>query len=35
VAKNRFSMPDSIVYRKGQGYAELAKFWAEEKAEAA
>lgn len=27
VAKNRFGMPDSITYRKGQGFAELAKFW--------
>jgi hypothetical protein len=27
VAKNRFSMPDAITYRKGKGYAELAKFF--------
>lgn len=27
VAKNRFSMPDSITYRKGGGYEELAKFF--------
>ncbi|RUM98996.1 ATP-binding protein [Pseudaminobacter arsenicus] len=27
VAKNRFGMPDSITYRKGQGFTELAKFW--------
>ncbi|MBZ9888091.1 ATP-binding protein [Mesorhizobium sp. BR1-1-3] len=27
VAKNRFSMPDSIVYKKGAGYAALSKFW--------
>lgn len=26
-AKNRFSMPDAIPYRKGQGFTELAKFW--------
>ncbi len=26
-AKNRYSMPDSVSYRKGQGFAELAKFW--------
>ena len=26
-AKNRYSMPDSVTYRKGNGYAELAKFW--------
>lgn len=28
VAKNRFSMVDSITYRKGQGYADLSKYWA-------
>jgi hypothetical protein len=27
VAKNRFSMPDSIKYKKGEGYRELAKFF--------
>ncbi|MCG7507094.1 ATP-binding protein [Mesorhizobium retamae] len=27
VAKNRFSMPDSIRYRKGEGYTELSKFF--------
>lgn len=27
LAKNRFSMPDNIAYRKGQGYAALSKFW--------
>lgn len=26
-AKNRYSMPDSITYRKGQGYTELAKYF--------
>jgi hypothetical protein len=26
VAKNRYSMPDTITYRKGQGYEELAKY---------
>lgn len=26
-AKNRFSMPDSITYRKGHGFADLSKFW--------
>lgn len=26
-AKNRFSMPDAITYRKGHGFAELSKFW--------
>lgn len=26
-AKNRYSMPDVIAYRKGQGYADLAKHW--------
>jgi hypothetical protein len=25
-AKNRYSMPDTIVYKKGAGYAELAKY---------
>ncbi len=25
-AKNRFSMPDTVVYKKGAGYAELAKY---------
>jgi len=28
-AKNRYSMPDSITYRKGKGYEELAKFFPE------
>jgi hypothetical protein len=27
VAKNRYSMADSIPYRKGQGFAELSKYW--------
>lgn len=27
VAKNRYSMPDAVTYRKGQGFAELSKFW--------
>lgn len=27
VAKNRYNMPDSIVYRKGDGYAALAKYF--------
>ena len=27
VAKNRYSTPDYIVYKKGQGYAELAKYF--------
>lgn len=27
VAKNRYSMPDAIVYKKGNGYSELAKFF--------
>lgn len=27
MAKNRYSMPDSIPYRKGQGFGELAKYW--------
>lgn len=26
VAKNRFSMPDTVPYKKGAGYAELAKY---------
>lgn len=26
-AKNRFGLPASIVYKKGQGYAALSKFW--------
>lgn len=26
-AKNRYSMPDAVSYRKGQGFAELAKYW--------
>lgn len=26
VAKNRYSLPDSIPYKKGQGFAELAKY---------
>ncbi|MGN7962609.1 ATP-binding protein [Brucella sp. 22210] len=26
-AKNRYSMPDSVVYRKGQGFTDIAKFW--------
>lgn len=26
-AKNRYGMPDTIVFRKGNGYTELAKFW--------
>lgn len=26
-AKNRYSMPDAIPYRKGQGFAELSKYW--------
>ncbi|MBY5553761.1 ATP-binding protein [Rhizobium leguminosarum] len=26
-AKNRFSMPDHVVYKKGNGYSELSKFW--------
>ncbi|MCD1264027.1 oxidoreductase [Shinella sumterensis] len=26
-AKNRFSMPDSISYKKGDGFAALAKYW--------
>lgn len=26
-AKNRYSMPDTISYRKGQGFTELAKYW--------
>ncbi|MCW0235244.1 MAG: ATP-binding protein [Ferrovibrio sp.] len=27
VAKNRYSMPDSVVYRKGNGFAELSKYF--------
>ncbi|WP_313666138.1 ATP-binding protein [Shinella sp.] len=26
-AKNRYSMPDAVPYRKGHGFAELAKYW--------
>lgn len=26
-AKNRYSMADSIVYKKGKGFAEMAKYW--------
>jgi len=26
-AKNRYSMPDTVTYKKGQGYAALSKFW--------
>lgn len=26
-AKNRYNMPDSIKYVKGQGYADLSKYW--------
>lgn len=26
-AKNRFSMPDSVPYKKGEGFAALAKYW--------
>lgn len=26
-AKNRYNMPDTIVYRKGNGFAELSKYW--------
>jgi hypothetical protein len=29
VAKNRYSMPDAITYRKGKGYEELAKYFPE------
>lgn len=29
VAKNRYSMPDAITYRKGKGYEDLAKFFPE------
>lgn len=29
VAKNRYSAPDYIVFKKGQGYAELAKYFPE------
>lgn len=34
-AKNRYSMPDSLTYRKGNGFAELAKYWPGAVAEAA
>lgn len=27
VAKNRFSMADTITYRKGKGYEDLSKYW--------
>lgn len=27
LAKNRFSMPDTITYAKGRGYADLSKHW--------
>lgn len=27
MAKNRFSMPDAITYRKGRGFTDLAKYW--------
>lgn len=27
LAKNRFGAPDAIPYRKGQGFAELSKYW--------
>lgn len=27
VAKNRYSMPDNVTYRKGGGYTELSKYW--------
>lgn len=27
MAKNRYSMPDAIAYRKGQGFTELSKYW--------
>lgn len=33
-AKNRFGMPDSIPYRKGNGYAEMSKYWLKPQAEA-
>lgn len=26
-AKNRFGMPDTIVYKRGNGFAEMAKYW--------
>lgn len=26
-AKNRYSMPDTVTYKRGQGYADLAKYW--------
>lgn len=26
-AKNRYSMPDAVPYRKGQGFTELAQYW--------
>lgn len=26
-AKNRYGMPESVVYKKGQGFSELAKYW--------
>lgn len=29
VAKNRYSMPDSVVYKKGGGYDALSRFWAD------
>jgi hypothetical protein len=32
VAKNRFSMPDSIVYKKGNGFTSLSKYWLPEAA---
>jgi hypothetical protein len=32
VAKNRFSMPDSVVYKKGNGFASLSKYWLPEAA---
>jgi len=31
-AKNRYSMPDTVVYRKGSGYTELAKYWPDREA---
>lgn len=27
VAKNRFSMPDTVSYKKGQGFDDLARYW--------
>lgn len=33
VAKNRFSMPDTIKYQKGKGYEELSKFWVADQTE--